>query len=70
LVSGAELSHSERGVGAPIGAQDTDQPSEEWRSGYQDSGNELSKYIATSKVNLNENLFYEAKYKLTKNCRN
>jgi hypothetical protein len=38
LISGA--------VGTPIGAQDTNQSSEDWRSGYQDTGSELSIYIA------------------------
>jgi hypothetical protein len=46
LVSGAERSHSKHAVGAPIGAQDTNLSSEDWRSGYQDSGNELIIYIA------------------------
>jgi hypothetical protein len=38
LVSNSERSHSERASGAPIGAQDSNQSSEVWRSGYQDSG--------------------------------
>jgi hypothetical protein len=46
LVSGAEQPHLELAVGAPIGSQDTDQSSEHWRSGYQDSGTELCIYIA------------------------
>jgi hypothetical protein len=46
LESGAERSHSERAVGTTIGAQDTNQSSEDWCLGYQDSGNELSIYIA------------------------
>jgi hypothetical protein len=33
-------------VGAPIGAQDINQSSDDWRPGYQESGNELSIYIA------------------------
>jgi hypothetical protein len=41
-----ERSHSERAVETPIGAQGTIQSSEDWHSGYQDSGNELSIYIA------------------------
>jgi hypothetical protein len=47
LVSGAEQPHSEHAVGAHIGAQDTgtNQSFEDWRSGYQDSSDELSKYI-------------------------
>jgi hypothetical protein len=44
-ISGAEWSHSELAVGATIGAQDTNLSSKDWRSGYQDSGNEISIYI-------------------------
>jgi hypothetical protein len=39
-------SHSEHSVGAPIGAQDTNQSSEDWRSGCQDSGYELTKLVS------------------------
>jgi hypothetical protein len=46
LVSGAEQPRSEHAVGAPIGAQDADQSSEHWRSGYQDSSTALSMYKA------------------------
>jgi hypothetical protein len=46
LVSSAKQSLSESAVGAPIGAQDTNQSSEDWRSGYQDSENEISMHIA------------------------
>jgi hypothetical protein len=52
LVSGAEPSHSERAVGTPVGAQDTNQSSEDWRSGYQDSSNELSIYIELMYIKL------------------
>jgi hypothetical protein len=43
--------------GQPIGAQDTNQFSENWRSVYQDSGNKLSIYIALM-AHFNENQFY------------
>jgi hypothetical protein len=46
LVSGAVQVHLECAVGVPIGAQETNQYSEDWRSGYQDSSNKLSIYIA------------------------
>jgi hypothetical protein len=46
LISGGEQSRSEHIVGALIGAQDINQSSEDWSSGYEDSGNELSIYIA------------------------
>jgi hypothetical protein len=48
MVTSAESLHSERAMGAPIGAQDTNLSSEDWRSGYQDFGNEPSIYIALS----------------------
>jgi hypothetical protein len=72
LVSGAEQSHSEQCSGGTHGAQDTNLSFEDWRPGYQDSGNELSISCtvhsapgqipnwnpARSKVNLNDNQFY------------
>jgi hypothetical protein len=33
-------------IGTPIGAQDNNQSSEGWRSGFQDAGNEFAIYIA------------------------
>jgi hypothetical protein len=51
-------------VGTPVGAQDTNQSSKDWRPGFQDFGNDLSiempdsRSPAGSKVHLNKKRFY------------